>query len=215
MKSLLSEIGRDLLHAGTLDCLEGTAPVTVAAPDAGVRLNGQFLIMTGRHLIARLRQIIIFVDQSYVNPRRTGQAVVAVNAASLRGCRRESADHRIILLFRRRIYKAQQVLQILHAPHAGHHAQHAGPVQSVLNTLEPGQRLAKHMEVFNRCAQTRNVMLTLDCWQNVHPALVTIPADWDFAIPYGLLYAKNAPEDVLRFLDLIDSRTADPAKHPL
>ena len=71
------------------------------------------------------------------------------------------------------------------------------------------------MEVFNRCAQTRNVMLTLDCWQNVHPALVTIPADWDFAIPYGLLYAKNAPEDVLRFLDLIDSRTADPAKHPL
>ena len=31
------------------------------------------------------------------------------------------------------------------------------------------------------------------------PGLVTIPVDWEYSIPYGLLYAKDAPDDVLRF----------------
>lgn len=59
------------------------------------------------------------------------------------------------------------------------------------------------MEVFNRCAQTQNIMLTLDCWQDVHPALVTIPVAWDFLIPYGVLYPKSPSEDILRFLKLL------------
>ncbi len=59
------------------------------------------------------------------------------------------------------------------------------------------------MEVFNRCAQTQNVMLTLECWQDVHPGLVTLPVAWDFAVPYGILYAKYAGDDVLKFLSLI------------
>ena len=25
------------------------------------------------------------------------------------------------------------------------------------------------MAVFNRCAETRNVLLTIECWQDVHP----------------------------------------------
>lgn len=59
------------------------------------------------------------------------------------------------------------------------------------------------MEVFNRCAQTRNVMLSLECWGDVHPGLVTLPVDWDYVIPYGLLYAKNPPEDIQRFLSAV------------
>ena len=56
------------------------------------------------------------------------------------------------------------------------------------------------ISVFNRCAETRNVLLTLECWQDVHPALVTLPVDWDYSITYGLLYALDAPEDVQRFV---------------
>ena len=56
------------------------------------------------------------------------------------------------------------------------------------------------LSVFNRCAETGNVLLTIECWQDVHPGLVTIPVDWDYKIPYGLLYSKNAPEDVLQFV---------------
>lgn len=57
------------------------------------------------------------------------------------------------------------------------------------------------ISVFNRCAETDHVLLTLECWQEVHPALVSIPVEWDYKIPYGLLYALDAPEDVLKFAD--------------
>jgi len=64
------------------------------------------------------------------------------------------------------------------------------------------------MEVFNRCAQTGNVMVTLECWRDVHPSLVTIPVAWDHAIPYGLLYAKEPPEDIVRFLAAVEQLNA-------
>ena len=60
------------------------------------------------------------------------------------------------------------------------------------------------MAVFNRCAETQNVLLTIECWQDVHPGLVSIPVNWDYSIPYGLLYSKDAPEDVLKFVDAIE-----------
>lgn len=57
------------------------------------------------------------------------------------------------------------------------------------------------MSVFNRCAETNNVLLTIECWQDVHPGLVSIPVNWDYSIPYGLLYSANAPSDVLEFVN--------------
>ena len=57
------------------------------------------------------------------------------------------------------------------------------------------------LSVFNRCAETGNVLLTIECWQDVHPALVSIPVNWDYSIPYGLLYSLNAPDDVKMFVD--------------
>lgn len=59
------------------------------------------------------------------------------------------------------------------------------------------------LSVFNRCAETGNVLLTIECWQDVHPGLVSIPVNWDYSIPYGLLYSSSAPEDVLRFVDTV------------
>lgn len=58
------------------------------------------------------------------------------------------------------------------------------------------------MSVFNRAAETGNVLLTIECWKDVHPALVTIPVEWNYSIPYGLLYSKNAPKDVKDFAAL-------------
>lgn len=59
------------------------------------------------------------------------------------------------------------------------------------------------ISVFNRCVETGNVLLILECWKDVHPALVTIPVNWDYSSPYGLLYALNPPEDVERFVSEI------------
>lgn len=58
------------------------------------------------------------------------------------------------------------------------------------------------LEVFNRCAQTRQPLMTLDCWAEVHPSLVTLPVDWNFTIPYGLLYQLDPVPDVARFVEL-------------
>lgn len=59
------------------------------------------------------------------------------------------------------------------------------------------------LSVFNRCAETGNVLLTIECWRDVHPGLVSIPVNWDYSIPYGLLYSFDAPKDVLEFVEAV------------
>ncbi len=59
------------------------------------------------------------------------------------------------------------------------------------------------LSVFNRCAESGNVLLTIACWKDVHPGLVSIPVNWEYSIPYGLLYSLDAPEDVLRFVQTV------------
>ncbi len=52
------------------------------------------------------------------------------------------------------------------------------------------------ISVYNRCVQQGNLLLNVECWKNVHPLLRTIPVDWAYTIPYGLLYAKAAEAGV-------------------
>lgn len=59
------------------------------------------------------------------------------------------------------------------------------------------------MSVFNRCAETGNVLLTIECWKDVHPGLVSIPVNWDYSIPYGLLYRGDESEDIRRFVEAV------------
>lgn len=57
------------------------------------------------------------------------------------------------------------------------------------------------LSVFNRCVETGNVLLTIECWRDVHPGIVTIPVNWDYSIPYGLLYSLDPSENVRKFLE--------------
>lgn len=59
------------------------------------------------------------------------------------------------------------------------------------------------IHVFNRCAESGHLLLTLECWKDIHPSLVSIPIDWEYTIPYGLIYAKNPTADVLQFLNVL------------
>ncbi len=59
------------------------------------------------------------------------------------------------------------------------------------------------MSVFNHCAENGKVLLTIECWQDVHPGLVSVPVNWDYSIPYGLMYSLDAPEDILRFVEAV------------
>lgn len=55
--------------------------------------------------------------------------------------------------------------------------------------------------VFNKSERSGCVLLTLDAWAGVHPSLVTIPAEWDYRVPYGLLYSKMPSRCVTAFLE--------------
>ena len=33
---------------------------------------------------------------------------------------------------------------------------------------------------------------------------MSIPVNWDYSIPYGLLYSKQADEDVLHFVEMAE-----------
>lgn len=57
--------------------------------------------------------------------------------------------------------------------------------------------------VFNRCVESGKLLLNIECWSDIHPSLKTIPVDWDFTIPYGLLYPLNPKEDITEFLKAI------------
>lgn len=56
------------------------------------------------------------------------------------------------------------------------------------------------LSVFNRCVETGNVLLTIECWRDIHPGLVTVPVNWDYSIPYGLMYSLEPSENVSRFI---------------
>lgn len=46
-------------------------------------------------------------------------------------------------------------------------------------------------------------MVTIDNWAHVHPLLKTIPVDWDYTIPFGLLHSPSPSGTVQRFLDAV------------
>lgn len=59
------------------------------------------------------------------------------------------------------------------------------------------------IEVFNYCERTNAVLLTLDVWQDVHPFLKTIPVNWPYTMPYGLLYPRTPGKNIRDFLQLL------------
>ncbi len=56
------------------------------------------------------------------------------------------------------------------------------------------------MDVFNRCENSNDVLLSIPGWANVHPLLKVIPVEWEHSIPYGILHAPNPTPTVQRFL---------------
>lgn len=63
------------------------------------------------------------------------------------------------------------------------------------------------IEMFNRCEESSAFLLTLDGWKGVHPSLVTIPVDWQYTMPYGMLYPRKPPNGVLLFARAIQETT--------
>ena len=59
------------------------------------------------------------------------------------------------------------------------------------------------IDVFNRCEENGSLLVTLECWKDVHPAFKTIPLESGETLPYGVLYSKTPTDDALKFIDII------------
>lgn len=56
------------------------------------------------------------------------------------------------------------------------------------------------LSLFNSITTSSELLVSADCWKNVHPLLKTIPVDWDFTMPYGFIYAKEPSKEMLQFI---------------
>lgn len=57
------------------------------------------------------------------------------------------------------------------------------------------------IETFNECDRKSILMETLDAWSNVHPGFVSLPMDWAYRVPFGLLYSKSPSAEMRLFAD--------------
>lgn len=56
------------------------------------------------------------------------------------------------------------------------------------------------IDVFNECERSNGIMITIETWRDIHPGLVTIPCEWKFTTPYGIIYPLNPSPFVETFV---------------
>ena len=60
-----------------------------------------------------------------------------------------------------------------------------------------------NVDVFNRCENSNDILMAVQSWESVHPLLKMIPVEWDYTIPFGLLYSPEPTKSVEEFLSAI------------
>ncbi len=58
----------------------------------------------------------------------------------------------------------------------------------------------------HECDQANCLMETLDIGTNVHPSLVTLPMNWEYKMPYGVVYASSPSQAVRDFIAIVQER---------
>lgn len=64
-------------------------------------------------------------------------------------------------------------------------------------------------EIFNRCENSNDVLLAIKNWESVHPLMKIIPVQWNYEIPFGILYASEPSKKVKRLLSAIQKAKKD------
>lgn len=60
-----------------------------------------------------------------------------------------------------------------------------------------------NVEVFNRCENNNGLLLAIKSWENIHPLIKIIPVEWEYAIPFGLLYSKEPSSKIKKLIKAI------------
>ncbi len=62
-----------------------------------------------------------------------------------------------------------------------------------------------NMSAYNRAVTENKPIITVEGWEDVHPLLKLIPADWEDSIPFGVFYSPTPTKLVKRFVGLLNS----------
>ena len=83
-------------------------------------------------------------------------------------------------------------------------------VDSVRNDFEQNYPMihiedvpAYDTKTFNQCDVSGNIMITIATWAELHPSLVTIPCEWNYTVPYGIMYSDHPSELVSNFIKIM------------
>lgn len=57
--------------------------------------------------------------------------------------------------------------------------------------------------IFNLSESTGKLMLTANVWADTHPSLVTLPCEWEYVVPFGIVYSKEPSDKVMKFIEII------------
>lgn len=60
-------------------------------------------------------------------------------------------------------------------------------------------------QTFNRCAESNAVLLSLECWEQMHPMLVNIPLEPTYLLPYGMIVSREPSGDMQEFLSIVQN----------
>ena len=60
------------------------------------------------------------------------------------------------------------------------------------------------MEVFNECERGNRLMEVPETWAGVHPSVVTLPVEWDYEMPFGVVCAKRPSPVFSEFLKIVE-----------
>ncbi len=68
------------------------------------------------------------------------------------------------------------------------------------------------VDIFNQCERQKNVMLVIEKWSCVHPMMKIIPVEWNYAIPFGILYPPKPTKMLQRFLNAVRKAAETPKR---
>lgn len=86
-------------------------------------------------------------------------------------------------------------------------------IDDLRDRLESEGVRTEDFEMFNISAYNRAVsenvpIITVEGWEDVHPLLRLIPADWEDTIPFGVFYSPTPTKFVKKFIGLLSSIAA-------
>lgn len=63
------------------------------------------------------------------------------------------------------------------------------------------------LDTFNHCEKMNYLIESVELWKDIHPSLATVPVDWEYEIPYGIIYSKQPTQLMSDFIQFINQYT--------